>query len=60
MQAGPRAGDEAALREEYERYVAAVETPLMNVDEAVAQLVAEAAGKGGGSEVFILSSSDED
>lgn len=37
LQAGPRAGDEAALREEYERYVAAVETPLMNVDEAVAQ-----------------------
>ncbi|EOD40600.1 hypothetical protein EMIHUDRAFT_251104 [Emiliania huxleyi CCMP1516] len=33
-----------------------------DVDEAVAlpQLVAEAAGKGGGSEVFILSSSDED
>ncbi|EOD40135.1 hypothetical protein EMIHUDRAFT_222990 [Emiliania huxleyi CCMP1516] len=33
-----------------------------DVDEAVAlpQLVAEAAGKGGGSEVFIISSSDED
>ena len=31
-----------------------------DVDEAVAQLVAEAAGKGGASEVFILSSSDED
>ena len=30
-------GEEDALRKEYSRYVAAVETPLHNVDTAVAQ-----------------------